>query len=133
MTESNSNRSVSVVGLVNMGTALAVLASIPSLLRQLAGRLKEWPGEGDNSVVAAEGLAQVEAARGCLIHRVQIDDGVFSNYQILAPTEWNFHPQGLIREALGSLGDCESHEREQLARIVINAIDPCVGYESRIH
>ncbi|NNE64410.1 MAG: hypothetical protein HKN34_10030 [Gammaproteobacteria bacterium] len=74
-------------------------------------------------------IAQVEAARGRLIHRVQIQNDLIVNYQVLAPTEWNFHPQGLIKQALSNL---KTEKLEPLAHIMINAIDPCVGYRLRV-
>jgi Ni,Fe-hydrogenase I large subunit len=79
-------------------------------------------------------LAQVEAARGRLVHRVDIDDrGMIQRYQILAPTEWNFHPRGIVRKGLGNLQGRNDEELDQLARIFINAVDPCVGYSLSIH
>lgn len=79
------------------------------------------------------GLAQIESARGRLIHRVEIEQGLISHYQILAPTEWNFHPQGLICQSLANLQTSNKTEFNQLAHLVINAIDPCVGYVLRTH
>lgn len=77
------------------------------------------------------GCAQVEAARGRLVHGVETEAGYISSYRILAPTEWNFHPQGVVTQALGSLqGSDDNLERQ--ARLLINAIDPCVGYELRL-
>jgi Ni,Fe-hydrogenase I large subunit len=40
------------------------------------------------------GLARVETARGTLLHRVELDGDRVARYAIVAPTEWNFHPQG---------------------------------------
>jgi Ni,Fe-hydrogenase I large subunit len=78
------------------------------------------------------GIGQVATARGQLLHRVDLTDGSVSRYQILAPTEWNFHPQGVVAKALKSLkGDNE--QIEQQARLLINAVDPCVGYELNIN
>ena len=37
---------------------------------------------------------------GRLIHAVEIADGVVKRYRILAPTEWNFHPQGAAAKGL---------------------------------
>ena len=62
-----------------------------------------------------------------------MDHNIITNYQILAPTEWNFHPQGLIQQSLSSLVARDQQTLKQLARIVINTIDPCVGYTLRIH
>lgn len=75
------------------------------------------------------GLAQVQAARGLLVHRVQVSDDRVTDYRILAPTEWNFHPRGAV--AVGLSGMALSLERkalEPLARLFITAVDPCVDF-----
>lgn len=79
-------------------------------------------------VAANPGIGQAAAARGQLVHRVELDGTVIVNYQILAPTEWNFHPKGVVVESLLTLKGT-SQKVEQQARLLINAIDPCVGYE----
>ncbi|MCP4487925.1 MAG: hypothetical protein GY820_11490 [Gammaproteobacteria bacterium] len=111
---------------------LVELASIPQQLKQLLSQLEENPQPTitDNRRF---GIAQTEAARGRLIHRVEIDQDRISHYQILAPTEWNFHPRGLIAKSLGNLKADSSRQLELLARLIINAIDPCVGYALKIH
>ena len=77
------------------------------------------------------GLGQVAAARGQLLHRVQVENERIVRYQILAPTEWNFHPQGVLAMSLAALqGDVV--KMQQQAELLINAIDPCVGYELSI-
>lgn len=81
--------------------------------------------------VCNPGIGQSHAARGELVHRIILDGDVIHSYQILAPTEWNFHPQGVVSKALSELkGDREQLEKQ--ARLLINAIDPCVGYELHI-
>ena len=84
--------------------------------------------------VAADntGIGQVAAARGQLVHRVELEDGKIRDYRILAPTEWNFHPQGVVARALAALRGGKE-QIEQQARLLINAIDPCVAYELHIH
>ncbi len=78
-----------------------------------------------------KGISQVEAARGQLIHSVIVDRGKIEQYCILAPTEWNFHPQGVVAESLRGLqGEREAVERQ--AKLLITSIDPCVGYELEI-
>jgi len=114
---------------------LVELANIPQQLRKMSHQLTNT---ADKAMVknTVPGMTQIEAARGRLIHHVKIEQGVISKYQILAPTEWNFHPQGLVAKSLGSLANNDNHnkdELEQLAHLVINAIDPCVGYQLRIH
>ncbi len=36
-----------------------------------------------------EGIGVVEAARGSLIHKVKVKNGVIENYEIIVPTQWN--------------------------------------------
>jgi len=116
---------------------LVELASIPRQLQHIRRQLTDAPADalrqGEIAHHTCGGLSQVEAARGRLIHRVQIEDDLISRYQILAPTEWNFHPQGLVRQSLDSISVGDRNGLGTLAHIVINAIDPCVGYELRIH
>jgi len=78
---------------------------------------------------SSPGLAQIEAARGRLMHRVKLAGDTISDYAILAPTEWNFHPAGLAAQALASATAPDPKNRELQARLLINAIDPCVAYE----
>lgn len=78
------------------------------------------------------GIGQVEAARGHLIHRVELKNEQVKRYQILAPTEWNFHPEGVLAKALLSLTSHDHRTIKQQAALLINAIDPCVGYQLRI-
>lgn len=70
------------------------------------------------------GIAQVEAARGRLVHWLRIADGRVADYRILAPTEWNFHPGGALAQGLLSLP--VDDDLPQLARLLVDAIDPCV-------
>jgi len=79
------------------------------------------------------GLGQVEAARGRLVHRVDMEDGIVRRYQILAPTEWNFHPQGIAAQLLQNLPARDKNVLNRQADWVINAIDPCVRYEVMVH
>jgi len=49
---------------------------------------------------AGLGLAQTEGSRGRIVHRIELERGLVKRYQIQAPTEWNFHPQGLYASTL---------------------------------
>lgn len=119
-------------GLITRWVArLVELALIPQQMTELLRNIQQ----SDNKLstqAKSEAIAQVEAARGRLIHRVEIEHHKISNYQILAPTEWNFHPQGLITQSLTHISAKDDQELQQLARLLINAIDPCVGYELRL-
>lgn len=125
-------------GLITRWTArLVELALIPQHMRDL---LKSMQNKPTKFATGAQplGIAQIEAARGRLIHRVELAQDknrqtTISNYQIIAPTEWNFHPDGLIHHSLMNIKARNQQEHEQLARLMINAIDPCVEYQLSIH
>ena len=113
---------------------LVELAGIPAQMRTRLLKIENHSGDRIGSNEAAPlGIAQVEAARGRLIHRVVIDQQRISEYQILAPTEWNFHPRGLIQQSLANIRATDQQQLRHLSRLMINAIDPCVGYDLRLH
>ncbi len=108
------------------GSATRLLARLVELAR-LATRLaaggppvvRAWPlGEG-------MAVAGVETARGLLLHVVRLEAGRVADYRILAPTEWNFHPEGALAEALAAMPG--GAEPARLARQVVASLDPCVA------
>jgi hypothetical protein len=121
--------------LTRMVARLLELASIPAKLRQQLQALIQGSVDVDSEKSEGstdEGLGQVEAARGRLIHRVVVRDGVIAGYQIVAPTEWNFHPRGVVASGLKSLPARETDRLKEYADLFINAVDPCVGYRLEI-
>lgn len=74
------------------------------------------------------GIASVEAGRGRLIHDVTVEDGRVRSYRVIAPTEWNFHPEGLAARMLARTPFEDADAGASMARAVICAVDPCVGY-----
>ncbi|ABE38410.1 Coenzyme F420-reducing hydrogenase alpha subunit-like [Rhodopseudomonas palustris BisB5] len=76
------------------------------------------------------GLAAVECARGRLHHLIALDsNGLIRQFDILAPTEWNFHPQGpLARSLTGQALRATDDDRSRVERLVA-AFDPCVGFD----
>jgi hypothetical protein len=107
--------------LTRLASRLVELASLPNLLQDLrtGSPLKDCQSY----------LAQIQTSRGLLIHRVELNHGVIKNYQIIAPTEWNFHPQGVVASSLQQLTAPTKSLLQQQASLIINAIDPCVGFE----
>jgi hypothetical protein len=77
------------------------------------------------------GLGSADAARGLLVHRVEVADGRVKLYHILAPTEWNFHPHGVVAAGLAG-GDlarlADDAELKRRAALYVTAVDPCVAY-----
>ena len=81
--------------------------------------------------VSGVGLGVVEAARGRLVHRLQAEEGRVGDYRMVAPTEWNFHPEGLLGQGL--TGRPAPADAEFALRLLITAIDPCVDFTLTVH
>lgn len=77
---------------------------------------------------AGEGLAAVETARGMLLHRARLDGQRVVEYQIVAPTDWNFHPGGALVSGLSGLEADDESQIIGLARLAAHALDPCVAF-----
>jgi coenzyme F420-reducing hydrogenase alpha subunit len=111
---------------------LVELAQAPECIREFSESLRRQ-GYGESNLTGTTpsgvGLAQVEAARGRLVHRVALARGSVRHYQILAPTEWNFHPAGVAARALKSLPAQDGASLRRQAAMLISAVDPCVDYE----
>lgn len=116
---------------VDRGSAARLLARLVELAR-LPARLvggglpvvRAWSlGEG-------VGVAGVETSRGLLLHIVRLDAGRVTDYRILAPTEWNFHPAGPLAEALAAMPPGAG--LAERARRVVASLDPCVACQVEI-
>jgi hypothetical protein len=86
-------------------------------------------------VVLAPGecLAWAEMARGLLVHHVVLDgqgeDARIEACHVLAPTEWNVHPDGAVARALEAL-EPDAPDVERQVAILMAAWDPCVRYQT---
>lgn len=82
------------------------------------------------------GFAWVEAARGALIHRVtmssQNGDEQIDQYRIIAPTEWNFHPQGTLVSMLEGVKVPADQAADLVGKLILS-VDPCVAYEVEVN
>lgn len=81
---------------------------------------------------AGEGIALLQTARGLLVHRVVQQHGLILEYHIVAPTEWNFHPQGSLYHMLSGLRATSEVALRNQAQALIAALDPCVTYQLEI-
>ncbi len=103
-------------------------------LAQIVRMIGDADGGADDRASAfrlapQDGIAAVEMARGILVHRVRVDAmGKIAEVNILAPTEWVFHPQGVVQQTLESM-----RQRGVLNVDRINAVmqifDPCVAWQ----
>jgi coenzyme F420-reducing hydrogenase alpha subunit len=121
--------------LARLVACLIELAGLPDRMLALTRTLSEVPEEALAPAAAnatGTGSGTAEAARGRLVHAVDIEDGLVRRYRILAPTEWNFHPEGAAARGLAAIALSAPSRREVLARLFITAVDPCVGYDLRL-
>lgn len=84
------------------------------------------------SPMAGEGLALVQTARGLLMHHVLLEGERVQKYVIVAPTEWNFHPQGAFVHDLLGLRAPDAGQLQHSAHIMALSLDPCVAYEIEV-
>jgi len=78
----------------------------------------------DISKINGSGTSAVEAARGSLIHKVELQNGIIQNYEIITPTQWNLSggtkkKQGVSQKAMIGLSDTKT------AELVFKTFDVC--------
>ncbi|MBK9020952.1 MAG: nickel-dependent hydrogenase large subunit [Sulfuritalea sp.] len=120
------------------GEGLAAGALAMRWLARLA-ELREWTvggsivGVGGTAsaipLEAGRGRALVETARGLLMHEIVLDGERIADYFIVAPTEWNFHPQGPLAGWLLGRDAGDRDALEKFAARAVAALDPCVRWE----
>ncbi|WP_432474062.1 nickel-dependent hydrogenase large subunit [Amphritea sp. HPY] len=107
---------------------LLELAQMPDRLRMSAKECFVHSGT-DKLQLHNIGYGIAETARGTLLHRVVMEQGKVAEYHIVAPTEWNFHRQGVLAKKLKGLAvESEQHALE-LTGLFALLVDPCVGYQ----
>ncbi len=70
------------------------------------------------------GTGVADTARGRLAHHVEIRAGKVARWLTVAPTEWTFHPLGVVQEALKGAPALDLQRR---AGWLVAALDPCVA------
>jgi hypothetical protein len=75
------------------------------------------------------GRAVVETARGRLLHEIVLDGDRVADYVIVAPTEWNFHPAGLLKSWFETTPLTAEEDVRAFAARAALACDPCVRSE----
>jgi hydrogenase large subunit len=71
-----------------------------------------------------EGTASVEAARGSLIHKTKVKNGIIENYEIIVPTQWNLSHGNAIEPGIAikaMIGSATTKE----ATFIFRTFDVC--------
>jgi len=82
----------------------------------------------ESNVDNSSRLAWVQTARGLLIHLANIQQGEISQYSIIAPTEWNFHPEGALTKVLINSRYNSQQAARESARLAVLGLDPCIEF-----
>lgn len=101
-------------------------------LRDWAAGIEGVGAGGTASSAGSEagiGRSVVETARGVLIHEIVLDGDRIADYFIVAPTEWNFHPQGRLAGWLMGRDATDREAMSAFAARAVAALDPCVRWE----
>ncbi|MDR1529922.1 MAG: hypothetical protein LBS40_05940 [Burkholderiales bacterium] len=83
--------------------------------------IKTYRSDGDFCV------AEVQCARGVLLHRAKVENNHIVSYNVCAPTDWNLHKNG----ALSTLIGVAAANRDRLYRHatwLVQSLDPCVAF-----
>lgn len=81
---------------------------------------------------ACRGIGLTEAARGSLGHWIDVSKGVIENYQIVAPTTWNFSPRdstgtpGALEQALVGAPIRPGEGEPVSVQHIVRSFDPCL-------
>lgn len=121
---------------LKLGARLAecVRLALPEAARSVQARpASTWLSLGALPLARGEAVAWVEMARGLLIHHVQLDgEGDVARVRachVIAPTEWNFHPDGAVARALEALPPAHMNETRNRLDALMAAYDPCVPFK----
>lgn len=118
------------------GTLARLAARLTELAQVVLGRRFATPIAGRRALGEGCGLGWAETARGAVLHLIERAEGGRSTrvacYRIVAPTEWNFHPQGALRDGLLGAAAADEMRLRQRASWLIGALDPCVTWRLEI-
>jgi hydrogenase large subunit len=95
------------------------------LIRELdLGELSFVEPDSDISKISGSGIGKVEAARGSLIHKANIENGIIKKYEIITPTQWNLS-NGTKNNPATSQKAMIGLSSVDLAKIVFKSFDVC--------
>jgi len=111
-----------------------VPARFVARLRELALWLdgRGEPQLGAHALPGGGGVGWVENARGLLAHCVRLSGERTTGYALIAPTDWNFHPDGALSQTLAGAKAADTQTARRLAVRAVDSLDPCVTYRVEV-
>ncbi len=100
-------------------------------LRQIAQDLQQQPTPARPGRDSGRGFGTAATSRGPVLHTVEIEQRQVVGWRVVAPTEWTFHPEGPVREALVGLAAPDVQEATRWAQWAVATLDPCVKFGVR--
>ena len=130
-----SRRPCSEFGTGLLARVLAVLVELAGIPGSVEDVLADdgWPQatEGSAGYTPVSARSRRRVAASCTGSVVA--DNIVNEYRILAPTEWNFHPQGALLRGLSTIPADDPERARRMGSALITAVDPCVGFELTVH
>ena len=103
---------------------LARLVDLGQNLRFLSQGLENAVTSTGVSKKSGLGLAQVESARGRLVHRLMMEADKIVQYQIISPQHWNLCPKGVFLQVMVGIKGDNKPGLVRLAQAWSKALDP---------
>ena len=112
---------------------LAELAQLTLELEGMAGRSdgRHRESRACGSTPTKDSRPSRPRAACCCTVRAYATNRVV-DYQIVAPTEWNFHPEGALVRGLEGIDSGDERGLLRSARLAVHALDPCVGFRVEV-
>ena len=76
------------------------------------------------NISSAQGIGVVEACRGSLLHKIDIENGLIKSYDVITPTVWNLGPQQYKQKGIAQKAIIGTPSIE-IAKIVLRSFDVC--------
>lgn len=106
--------------------ATRFLAQLVDLAMALAAH-RSSEGVQQVAPVPGIGIGLAQTARGLLLHQARVHAGRVLDYRIIAPTEWNFHPDGALKQGLVERPVRDAGAARRDTALLVQALDPCVA------
>ncbi|MCL2297552.1 MAG: hypothetical protein FWC38_06865 [Proteobacteria bacterium] len=116
--------------------AARLWARLVDVARTLSGLLDTATEEGRpwiriHSLGDGDGMAEVECARGVLVHRARLAAQNVIAYDLCAPTDWNLHRDGALATLIG-LSATDVARLRTHATWLVQMLDPCVAFDIEV-